>query len=83
VRVRSDEAAGWVAVRYDKEESVLQAVFNLTVEVRVVPLEGDAKWSIALSTDAPAYGGHGNAALTGRDLRLPGHTGLLLRRTAA
>ena len=83
VRVRHDEAAGWVTVRYDKEESVLQAVFNLAAEMRVVPLEGDEEWSIALSTDAPAYGGPGNAALTGCDLRLPGHTGLLLRGTAA
>jgi maltooligosyltrehalose trehalohydrolase len=83
VRVRNDEAAGWVAVRYDTEASVLQAVFNLAAEVRVVPLAGDGQWSIALSSDAPAYGGRGIAALTGDDLRLPGHTGLLLRRTAA
>jgi maltooligosyltrehalose trehalohydrolase len=82
-RVRNDEAAGWVAVRYDKEGSVLQAVFNLSPEARVVPLEGDEEWSLALSTEAPAYGGHGDATLAARGLRLPGHTAALLRRTAA
>jgi maltooligosyltrehalose trehalohydrolase len=83
VRVRNDEAAGWVAVRYDKEGSVLQAVFNLSPEVRVVALEGDEEWSIALSTEAPAYGGRGDAALAAPGLRLPGHTAVLLRRAAA
>jgi maltooligosyltrehalose trehalohydrolase len=82
-RVRNDEAAGWVAVRYDKEGSVLQAVFNLSPEARVVPLEGDEEWSLALSTEALAYGGRGDAALAARGLRLPGHTAALLRRTAA
>jgi maltooligosyltrehalose trehalohydrolase len=83
VQVRNDEAAGWVAVRYDKEGSVLQAVFNLSAEAGVVPLEGDEEWSIALTTAAPAYGGRGEAVLAGRGLRLPGHTAVLLRRTAA
>jgi hypothetical protein len=72
-----------VAVRYDKEGSVLQAVFNLSPEARVVPLEGDEEWSLALSTEALAYGGRGDAALAARGLRLPGHTAALLRRTAA
>ena len=83
VQVRSDEAAGWIAVRYDKEGSVLQAVFNPSPEARVVPLEGDEEWSIALSTGAPAYGGQGEAALAAPGLRLPGHTAVLLRRAAA
>jgi maltooligosyltrehalose trehalohydrolase len=83
VRVRNDEAAGWVAVRYHKEGSVLEAVFNLSAEPRMVPLESDEKWSIALSTDAAAYGGPGEAGLAGRELRLPGHTAALLRRVPA
>ena len=83
VQVRSDETAGWIAVRYDREGSVLQAVFNLSPEARVVPLEGDEDWSVALSTGAPAYGGQGEAALAARGLRLPGHTAVLLRRAAA
>jgi maltooligosyltrehalose trehalohydrolase len=82
VQVWNDEAAGWVAVRYDKEGSVLQAVFNLSAEVRVVPLGSEA-WSVVLSTDAPTYGGRGKAAFAGRELRLPGHTSALLRRAAA
>jgi hypothetical protein len=83
VLVRNDEAAGWVAVRYHNEGSVLEAVFNLSAEPRMVPLESDEKWSIALSTDAAAYGGPGEAGLAGRELRLPGHTAALLRRVPA
>jgi maltooligosyltrehalose trehalohydrolase len=83
VEVRNDEAAGWVAVRYEREGSVLQAVFNLSADVRVVPLNGDETWSIALSTDEPAYGGPGEAEVAGCELRVPGHTAVLLRRAAA
>jgi maltooligosyltrehalose trehalohydrolase len=83
VQVWNDEAAGWVAVRYHQEGSVLQAVFNLSAEVRVVPLAGSEEWSVVLSTDAPTYGGRGKAAFAGRELRLPGHTAALLRRAAA
>ena len=66
VEVRNDDAAGWVAVRYDKEKSVLEAVFNLSSEPRAVPLAGSESWRLALSTDAPEYGGHGGAGLAGR-----------------
>jgi maltooligosyltrehalose trehalohydrolase len=83
VGVRNDEAAGWVAVRYDQEETVLEAVFNLSPESRTVPLAGAGSWSLALSTDAPEYGGRGEAALAGRAVRLPGHTAILLRRGGA
>jgi maltooligosyltrehalose trehalohydrolase len=83
VGVRNDEAAGWVAVRYDKEETVLEAVFNLSPESRTVPLAGSGSWSVALSTDAPEYGGRAKAALAGRAVVLPGHTAVLLRGDAA
>ena len=81
VHVRHDEAARWVVVRYDKEGVVLEAAFNLSSEGRTVPLEGDG-WELALSTDAAAYGGRGEAALADGELRLPGHAAVLLRRTA-
>jgi maltooligosyltrehalose trehalohydrolase len=83
VAVRDDEAAGWVAVRYHKEETLLEAVFNLSPEPSVVPLEEAGSWSLAVSTDASEYGGRGGATLAGGDLRLPGHTAVLLRRTGA
>ncbi len=78
VRVRSDVAAGWVAVRYDKGDDVLEAIFNLASKVRAVPLDDSRRWSLALSSDAPGYGGAGEAALE-QGLRLPGHTAVLLR----
>ncbi len=81
VRVRNDEAAGWVAVNYEKGGAVLQAVFNLSAEARAVPV-GSEGWSLALSTDAAEYGGRGEAALGSRELRLPGHTAVLLGRAA-
>jgi maltooligosyltrehalose trehalohydrolase len=83
VGVRGDDAAGWVAVRYDKEETVLAAVFNLSPDGRTVPLEAVDDWGLALATDAPAYGGRGESAVAGRELRLAGHTAVLLRRAGA
>jgi maltooligosyltrehalose trehalohydrolase len=83
VAVRSDEGDRWVAVRYDEEETVLEAVFNLSPESRTVPLAGAGSWSLALSTDAPEYGGGAGAALEGRAVRLPGHSAVLLRKDAA
>jgi maltooligosyltrehalose trehalohydrolase len=79
VRVRHDESAPWVAARYDRDGSVLEAVFNLSAESRAVPLDETREWSVALSTDAPAYGGRGEAAVEQGRLRLPAHTGVLLR----
>ncbi|HEY9505368.1 MAG TPA: DUF3459 domain-containing protein, partial [Gemmatimonadales bacterium] len=79
VRVRHDDAAGWVAVRYEKEERALEAVFNLSPEPTPVPIVDSQRWSVALSTDAPEFGGRGEAAQAGGALRLPGHTGVLLR----
>jgi maltooligosyltrehalose trehalohydrolase len=78
VRVRNDEAAGWVAVRYQREGEVLEGIFNLSSETRVVPLDETQRWAIALSTDARGYGGSGEAAME-QGLRLPGHTAALLR----
>ena len=83
INVRNDDAAGWVAVRYDKEKSVLEAVFNLSSEPRAVPLGGSESWRLALSTDALEYGGQRGAGLGGGELRLPGHTAVLLRKAAA
>ena len=83
VGVRHDEAAGWVAVRYQREETVLEAVFNLSPEARAVPLTRDECWQLALSTDTVEFGGSGGAALAGRALELPGHSAALLRRTVA
>jgi maltooligosyltrehalose trehalohydrolase len=83
IKVRHDDAAGWVAVRYDKEKSALEAVFNLSSEPRAVPLAGSESWRLALSTDALEYGGQRGAGLGGGELRLPGHTAVLLRKTAA
>jgi maltooligosyltrehalose trehalohydrolase len=80
LRVRHDEAAGWVAVRYDKEGRVLEGVFNLSSEPRVVPLDDPRGWSLVLASDARPYGGRGETALGGGELRLPGHAGALLRR---
>jgi maltooligosyltrehalose trehalohydrolase len=83
VRVRHDEAAGWVAVGYAKEETVLQAVFNLSREPRAVPVAEPESWRLALSTDAPQYGGRGEADFAGGELRLPGHAAVLLRKAEA
>ena len=83
VAVRNDESSGWVAVRYAKEDAVLEAIFNLSPGSRTVPLAGAGSWTLALSTDASEFGGPGEAALTGREVRVPGHTAVLLRRGAA
>ena len=83
VRVRHDEAAGWVAVGYTKEESVLEAVFNLSSEPNAVSLAESGSWDLALSTDALRYGGRGEATVVGGALRLPGHTAALLRKAEA
>jgi maltooligosyltrehalose trehalohydrolase len=78
VQVRSDVVVGWVAVRYEKGDQVLEAIFNLSAGERAVPLDDTRRWSIALSSDAPGYGGAGEAAME-QGLRLPGLTAVLLR----
>jgi hypothetical protein len=78
VRVRNDAAAGWIAVRYAKGDEVLEAIFNLSSGVVAVPLDETWRWGIALSSDAPGYGGAGEAAME-QGLRLPGLTAVLLR----
>jgi maltooligosyltrehalose trehalohydrolase len=78
VRVRNDAAAGWIAVRYAKGDEVLEAIFNLSSGVVAVPLDETRRWGIALSSDAPGYGGAGEAAME-QGLRLPGLTAVLLR----
>jgi maltooligosyltrehalose trehalohydrolase len=87
VRVRNDDALGWIAVRYarvgdDTEAEVLEGIFNLSSASRVVPLDATRRWSVVLSTDAPGYGGAGEAAVE-QGLRVPGHTAVLLRGAAA
>jgi maltooligosyltrehalose trehalohydrolase len=82
VRTRNDEAAGWVAVRYEREDEVLEAIFNLSSEARVVALDERRRWSLVLSSDAPGYGGSGEAAVE-HGLRLPGYAAVLLRGAAA
>lgn len=81
VRVRRDDAAGWAAVRYEREGEVLEGIFNLSSEARIVPLDQARRWSLVLSSDSPGYGGAGEAAME-RGLRLPGHTAVLLRGAA-
>ncbi|MBA3318840.1 MAG: DUF3459 domain-containing protein, partial [Gemmatimonadales bacterium] len=81
-RVRHDEAAGWVAVRYSREGEVLEAIFNLSTEARMVALDQSCRWSQVLFTGAAEYGGPGEAVLD-EGLRLPGHTAVLLRGAVA
>ena len=82
VRVRQDEAARWVAVRYEREDEVLEGIFNLSSGARVVPLDQTRRWSVVLSSDAPGYGGSGEVAME-QGLRLPRHAAVLLRGAAA
>ena len=82
VRVRSDDAANWIAVRYQREGDVLEGIFNVSPEVRLVPLDDSRRWSVVLSSDAPGYGGGGEVALE-RRLRVPGHTAVVLRGEAS
>jgi maltooligosyltrehalose trehalohydrolase len=78
VRVRHDDAAGWIAVRYQKGGVVLEGVFNLSPRATVVPVGEAARWQMVFSSDARGYGGEGKAAL-GQGLALPAHTAALLR----
>jgi maltooligosyltrehalose trehalohydrolase len=78
--VRHDDAAGWVAISYQREGVVLEAVFNLSSKEVEVPVAG--RWQVAFSTDDPGYGGQGRPAL-GAALALPAHTAVLLRRSDA
>jgi maltooligosyltrehalose trehalohydrolase len=82
VRVRHDDSAGWVAVRYQKGGEVLEGVFNLSSEARLVPVDDAYRWQVVLSTDAPGYGGEGKAALEA-GLELPARSAVLLRGTAS
>jgi maltooligosyltrehalose trehalohydrolase len=82
IRVRNDEAAGWVAVRYEREGEVLEAIFNLSAGMLAVPLDESRCWSMVLSTEAPGYGGAGDAGLD-RAIRLPAYSAALLRAVAA
>jgi maltooligosyltrehalose trehalohydrolase len=78
ITVRNDEEAGWVAVRYETEGEVLEGIFNLSPGAVAVPPDPSRRWSIVLSTDAPGYGGMGQARLE-RDVHLPARTAVLLR----
>jgi maltooligosyltrehalose trehalohydrolase len=81
VRVRGDEAGDWAAVRYERGPEVLEAVFNLSSRARVVSVDQTRQWRIVLTSDAPGYGGSGEAAMD-QGLQLPGHTAVLLRAVA-
>jgi maltooligosyltrehalose trehalohydrolase len=78
VTVRTDGAAGWVAVHYATEGEVLEAIFNLSTTAAAVPPDSSRRWRLVLSTDAPGYGGGGEARLE-RDIRLPARAAVLLR----
>jgi maltooligosyltrehalose trehalohydrolase len=80
VRVRQDDTAGWIAVRHEKGGAVLEGVFNLSPEAAAVPVGDPSRWQLVFSSDAPGYGGTGQAALT-HELALPARTAVLLRRT--
>ena len=81
VDVRAGE--GWVAVRYDKGGTVVDAVFNLSPEPRQVPLTGAGPWRLAFASDDPAYGGRGEVRLGEHELGLPSHGAVLLRMGGA
>jgi maltooligosyltrehalose trehalohydrolase len=78
IRVRNDAVAGWVAVRYEREGQVLEGVFNLSAEAVVVASDEPRSWTMVLSTDAPGYGGRGEARLDAA-IRLPARSAVLLR----
>ena len=78
VTVRTDEATGWVAVHYATEGEVLEGIFNLSTTAVAVPPNPSRHWRLVLSTDAPGYGGMGEARLE-RDVRLPARAAVLLR----
>jgi maltooligosyltrehalose trehalohydrolase len=82
ITVRHDEAAGWVAVRYESEGEVLEGIFNLSGAGVAVPLDASRRWSLVLSTDAPGYGGTGEARLE-RDVHLPARAAVLLRAVSS
>jgi maltooligosyltrehalose trehalohydrolase len=79
VAVRHDDAEGWVAVRYQRGDAVLESAFNLSAVARVVPVAAPERSRLVFSTDAPGYGGEGRATL-GPELGLPPHAGVLLRQ---
>jgi hypothetical protein len=60
---------------------VLEGIFNLSSGAQGVPLDRTRRWNLVLSSDAPGYGGAGEAALE-QGLRLPGYTAVLLRGAA-
>jgi maltooligosyltrehalose trehalohydrolase len=78
VTVRTDEATGWVAVHYATEGEVLEGIFNLSTTAVAVPPNPSRHWRLVLSTDAPGYGGMGEARLE-HDVRLPARAAVLLR----
>jgi len=86
-RVTSESDAGWVALCLSAEDAhALLAVFNFGDGVREITLPNPSNetWHLRLTTDAPHYGGSGQAAaspLTGKDIRfsLPPMSALLYR----
>ncbi|HEU4474806.1 MAG TPA: malto-oligosyltrehalose trehalohydrolase [Gemmatimonadales bacterium] len=82
ITVREDEVSQWVAVRYETEGEVLEGIFNLSTAAVAVPPDSSRRWSLVLSTDAPGYGGTGEARLE-RDVRLPPRAAVLLRAVSS
>jgi len=86
-RVTSDSDAGWVALCLSAEDAhALLAAFNFGDGVREITLPNPSSetWHLQLTTDAPHYGGSGQAAalpLAGKDIRfsLPPMSALLYR----
>jgi 1,4-alpha-glucan branching enzyme len=81
VAARSDRDGGLV-VELGAGETRLVALFNFTADVLRLPLPGGT-WSIALSTDAPRYGGEDRSVLAPRTATLAPHGALLLRTGTA
>ena len=82
VDVRHDPAAEWVAMRYRRGDEVLQAVFNLSPEERLVPMTDPDRWRLVFSSDDPGYGGAGGVGMA-QGLELPAYTAAVLREGAA
>ena len=72
-----------VVTRADPDAPTVAVLANLGDEPLAVSLPGDGPWAALVDTAEPTYGGSGEGAvLDGRDVRLPGRSGLLCRHQA-
>ena len=83
--VRHDEQAGVGGVRCDEEDRCWTRCSTFAIGARDVPLAGSEPWRLALSTDAPEYGGRGGTGLAGPtvSLALPSRTAVAAPEAAA